>query len=554
MKKILKLTRIFLKSSFSNMNTKMGMPSKTKNKQLSMLLYSILLLYLAGIIILFSYGMINGLKEIQQETTFIGLILFSILGLTTIQSIFSCINILYFTKDSEYILPLPLKPYQILIAKTNVLIIVEYIITILIGLIPLSLYGILTNMGISYYITMIISLALLPILPILLVSIIVMIIMSFAKLTKNKNKFQLLATLLVLIIVIGLSVSMNNVDQNMTDEQMAQMLVEANGMVDLVKGYFPTLDYLINALTSNSVPAIILELVKTIGLTILGLIVYVIIGQKLYLKGLVGNLFGGGAKKVNTKINQKQYKNSKLYKSYIAKEFKILMRNPIFLMQCLLPAVLMPVLVIVLTVLQFNSTDMAEVSTVISSIEVNTLAFCCVIIGIIQFFSMFIYVSITAISRDGKNAIFMKYVPVSLYKQYIYKSIPNLIMNVITIIVTLVAVKLIIDVPIITMILIFVISTIISLVQSVLMIIIDLKRPKLEWDSEYAVVKQNFNLIFPVILSMINIAIIAILGILLNSINIYIGLVTIGIIFSIIAFIVNKYLYKNQNELADKIV
>lgn len=554
MKKILTLTKIFLKSSFSNMNAKMGISLNGKSKYLSKILYGILFLYLGGIIILFSYGMIDGLKSINQETTFIGLILFSILGVTTIQSIFSSINILYFTKDSEYLLPLPLKPYQIILARTNVLIILEYVITILIGFIPLLLYGILTNMGIVYYITMIISLILLPILPILLVSIIVMIIMSFAKLTKNKNRFQLIATILVLIIVIALSLSANSIDENMTDEQLAQMLVQANSMVELIKGYFPTLDYLTNALTSNSLSIILLELIKTAGLTILGLIIYVLVSQKLYLKGLVGNLFSSGSKKVNTKIKQEQYKNSKLYKSYISKEFKTLIRNPIFLMQCLLPAILMPILMIALLYIQFKGDGTSEVNTIFEGINVNSFGVSCVILGIIQFFSMFIYVSITAISRDGKNAVFIKYIPVSLYKQYIYKSIPNVIMNNLTTIITLIAVKLIINLPIVILILLFIISTIISLIQSILMIIIDLKRPKLEWDSEYAVVKQNFNLIFPVILSMINIAIIAITGFLLNTINLYIGLLILGIIFGFIAYITNRYLYKNQNRLADKII
>ena len=552
MRKILTLTKIFLKSSLSNMNTKMGMPSNVKGKYLSKILYTLLFLYLAGIIIILSYGMINGLKGIHQETAFIGLILFSILGITTVQSIFSSINILYFTKDSEYLLPLPLKPYQIILARTNVLIILEYIITILVGLIPLTLYGILTNMGILYYITMIISLVLLPILPILLISIIVMIIMSFARLTKNKNKFQLIATALVLIIVIALSLSLNNVDENMTDEQMAQMLVQANSMVELIKGYFPTLNYLTTALTSNTISTIILELLKTTGLTILGLIIYTLIAQKLYLKGLIGNLFSGETKKINIKINQKQYKNSKLYKSYISKEFKTLIRNPIFLIQCLLPAILMPLLIIALLVVQFK--DMSDVTALLENIDANSFVVSSVILGIIQFFSMFIYVSITAISRDGKSAVFIKYIPVSLYKQYIYKSIPNIIMNIITTIITLIAVKLIINLPIITLILLFIISTIINLVQSILMIIIDLKRPKLEWDSEYAVVKQNLNLVFPVILSMINIMIIAILGFLLNTINVYIGLVIVGIIFGIITYIINRYLYKNQYNLANKII
>ena len=89
---------------------------------------------------------------IRQEQVFIGLILFLALGVSTIQTIFSAINILYFTKDNEYILPLPLKPYQIILARTNVMLIAEYAIILLIGLLPLCIYGFLTGAGILYYI------------------------------------------------------------------------------------------------------------------------------------------------------------------------------------------------------------------------------------------------------------------------------------------------------------------------------------------------------------------------------------------------------------------
>ena len=58
MRKILTLTKIFLRSSLSNMNTKMGMPSNVKGKYLSKILYTLLFLYLAGIIIILSLALV----------------------------------------------------------------------------------------------------------------------------------------------------------------------------------------------------------------------------------------------------------------------------------------------------------------------------------------------------------------------------------------------------------------------------------------------------------------------------------------------------------------
>ena len=553
MDKVIKLTKIFLKNSFSNMDARMGISTKSKSK---IIVYGLLFLYFAGLIIFLGYNLLDGLIAIHQETIFVGMILFMIFGFAIIQTIFSSINILYFTKDSEYLLPLPLKPYQIILARTNVMLIAEYVIIFLIGFIPLVMYGILTGAGIVYYLTMILSVILVPILPVLLISMLIMFIMSFARLTKNRNRFQLFATLLVLAIIIAISISTSGMKQDLTNEEMAQMVVQANGMIELVKGYVPTVDYLMEALTTNSLFTAIVEVLKTLGITIIGFIVYMLIAQKIYFKGLVGNLFGGGASSSNKEINQKEYRNSKLYKSYVGKEFKNMARNPVFLMQCLIPAVLIPIIMVVVVYAGLNSDGMGleQITQMVQQMPTNTFFIACIILGVIQFFTMFIYISITAISRDGENAVFMKYIPVSLYKQYMYKIIPNIIMNIVTIIITLGMAEYLLNLPVITLIALFVVATIMGILQSIAMIIVDLKRPKLNWDSEYAVAKQNLNLVFPVLLAMVNIVILVGFVYLLKDINIYMGVGILGILYIVATVITNKYLYNKQYELADKII
>ena len=553
MEKVIKLTKIFLKNSFSNMDARMGISTKSKSK---ILIYGILFLYFAGLIIFLGYNLLDGLIAIHQETIFVGMILFMIFGLAIIQTIFSSINILYFTKDSEYLLPLPLKTYQIILARTNVMLIAEYLIIFLVGFIPLVMYGILTGAGIIYYSTMIFAVVLIPILPVLLISIIVMFIMSFARLTKNRNRFQLFVTLLVFAIIIALSISTSGMKQDLTNEEMAQMVVQANGMVELVKGYVPTIDYLMEALTTNSLFIAIVEVLKTLGITIIGFILYMIIAQKIYFKGLVGNLFGGGTSSSNKEINQKEYRNSKLYKSYVGKEFKNMARNPVFLLQCLIPAVLIPIIMVVVVYAGLNSDGMGlqQITQMVQQMPTNTFFIACIILGVIQFFTMFIYISITAISRDGENAVFMKYIPVPLYKQYIYKIIPNIIMNIVTIIVTLGMAEYLLRLPVITLIALFIVATIMGILQSISMIIVDLKRPKLNWDSEYAVAKQNLNLVFPMLLAMFNIAIMVGAVFLLKDINVYLGIGLLGILYIVATVVTNKYLYNKQYELADKII
>lgn len=552
MGKIIKLTKVFLKNSFSRTNEKMGIDTKSKAK---VLLYLLLFMYFSGIAIFFSYELISGLIEIQQETVFIGLILLMVLGIVFVQTIFSSINTLYFTKDNEYLLPLPLKPYQIILARTNVMLISEYLVVFLIGFIPLLIYGILTGCEIGYYFIMIISLIVLPILPILLINTVVMIIMNFAKITKNRNRYQLVASLILIAIILILSMSTTGIKNDISNEEMLHMVSQANSMINMVKGYFPTLDLSIESLTANSIIVAIMKLLKVIGITIIGYMIYVLIAQKIYFKGLVGNLFSGySRKKHNKNIKQKYFANSKLYKSYIGKEFKTLIRNPIFFIQCLLPAILIPILMIGIVYLGTEKESLEKIIQIINHENISPFVIDCIILAIIQFFAMVIYISITAISREGKNAVFIKYIPVPLYKQYIYKIIPNIIMNIFTIIISLVVAEYILHLSIITIIALFIISIVMSILQSLVMIIIDLKRPKLVWDSEYAVVKQNLNLIFPVILALINIVIIAISAFLLKDINDCIGILILTILYIILNIFLYKYLYKNQDKLTEMIL
>ena len=548
--KVLSLSKVIFKNSFQNMETAKEVNNK-KSKSM-IILYIFAFLYLAGIVGVFSNSLISELLKIHQEKIFLGVILLGIAGFVLIQTIFSAINLLYYSKDNEYILPLPLKPSQIVIAKTNVLLVTEYFIVAILGLIPLSIYGILTHVNILYYIEMVIVLLIFPIIPILISSLLVLIVMSFAKFTKNRNRFQLIATILILVIVFIASFAMGNTDSS--PEELVQMVMKANGMVELVKNAFPTLGMAIESLTNVNIGIQLLNIMLLIVTTAIIYALYVLVGQKLYLKGAVGNLSSG--KKNKKKIDEKKaFKNSTIFKTYVGKEFKILLRNPIFFMQCVLPAILFPILIIGMTILGINeesngqTIDFANMFTNKTSIYIGIGILC-----VIQFFLMFIYISVTAISRDGQNASFMKYIPVKYMKQIDYKVMPNIIMTSIMSIITVIIAGILIKVDILYLLLILITSIIMGVFQSYVLIIVDLKKPKLEWNSEYAVVKQNMNLIWSVVISLISITALIISGVVLeNTFNSFILTGIIALVYLLVTIITRNYINNNINKLMEKI-
>ncbi len=547
------LTKIFLKSSMQKITEQNGIKDVRKKSKAQITLYALLFAYLIGIMWFLSTKMINVLKEINAETVFIDLVFMMVFFLNILQTVFSSINLLYFSKDTDSILSLPLKPYQIILARTNVMLILEFAVNILIGLIPLIIYGVKLNCNALYYISVIIGLMLLPILPVIIVSLISMVIMSFSKIIKNKNKFQLFTTLIMLVLVIAFSIGITKIDsETMTDEQMAQTLTSAGSFTDMLKTYFPTFGFLVNSIHSNNILTLILETVKTIAVTFIGVVIYLLCAQKLYFKGLIGSLYSGEkTKRGKVKIKAK---SKRLGIIYVFKELKILIRNPVYLVQCVLPALIFPVLFIGLIFIASDEELKGITNSLALMLNFNKPLILMGLVAIMQFFAMFIYVSITAISREGKNATFIKYIPVPLYKQYIYKIIPNVLMNIFSTLIVLGIARYLLPIEITDLIIVFVISILMNVSLSMLCLIMDLKRPKLQWNTEYAVVKQNMNLIFPMIFGTINVGIVIFVNTTLKMYSAYIQLVIIAMIYILANICIYIYLYKKQYELAKKIM
>ena len=166
---------------------------------------------------------------------------------------------------------------------------------------------------------------------------------------------------------------------------------------------------------------------------------------------------------------------------------------------------------------------------------------------------MFNYVSITSISRDGENAVFMKYIPISLEKQCFYKMLPGIILNFVPMIIISFLIKFILQEKIVTEVLVAinVITFLINIFNNYIMILIDLKNPKLHWTTEYAVVKQNMNMFWEVLIFIAEIIICVLWGLFVTTWSLFI-VSTCMILFVGIKKI-KEYINKNEYKLFEKI-
>lgn len=499
MEETLILTKILLKNSL-NKNINKDKLNFKNILQKVFLLFAVL--YIAGVMGFLSKTLIETLKKINQEEVFITLCLLISVIVALCKSILTSLNILYFSKDIEFLLPLPVSPIQIVFSKFNVMLISEYVMQIITFAIPFGVYGVITMQEPLFFIMTVLVFLALPVIPTLLGVLFTVILMRCTSILKDKDIVQYLTVFVTFAIVIAMQIFMVRTS-DMTDFMFANKLLEVNGVARYISDYVIILKQGMLALTELGEVEAWKSIMYLFGESVTAYVVVAILISKSYIKSAT-NIVSGKSSKSIKKVNKLFMKSPR--RSYIEKEFKMLFRTPIFFLNTVLPILIFPVLMGIPIFNLFSSENPEQITALISSTTdniQNTAGFA-ICLCIINFLYMLNYVSVTAISRDGENAIFMKYIPIELHKQCRYKAMPSIILNMYPLIIILIAMKLILrEISFIFVAELFIVGLLCNVFLSYGAILIDVLRPKLHWTSEYTVVKQNLNILWDIVFIII---------------------------------------------------
>ncbi len=162
-------------------------------------------------------------------------------------------------------------------------------------------------------------------------------------------------------------------------------------------------------------------------------------------------------------------------------------------------------------------------------------------------------ISISSISREGKDAIYMKFIPVDFYKQFLYKSMPQIFVNIIIIFMVLILVKLIFpNFNFIYLIFLFILANLLNILNSNLMVLVDFYKPNLNWNADYEAIKNN-NKLFQYVLTIIIILLLIYFHKIFFDINLNLACILIILILIILILIINKIIKININKIFKKI-
>ena len=559
--KIIKdLTKIFLKSAYQDINI-INKETKKINKR-SVFVWLILIVSLALFYI--SNEIIKALVSSGYPEVFLSIYFLVLAIFIMFQTILVCTNIFYFSKDIELILPFPIKPVNLLIAKFNTLICTLYVSEAIFGIIPICIYGILTHSTLLFYIYAVLIFIFFPVFLALVLSIIMMFVMKISKFIKNKEIFQTIITLLLVtsIFIVEYNVINNIFIQNKEIEivennfQIADKLIEFNNKIETSNKLFLVINPAVKVLKNSNLQNIF-EIIKIILIDFITFIIFIFIVKKTYLKDILKNT-SYLIKTSNKGINlYKKCKKNIIFKAYIKKEFKNLFRNSMVFMQCVYPMIISLITVIIISIILLPKLNEVlnnpDIKQLIGNLEFD-LSIVYIILSGIQVLFMISPASLTSISRDGKNASFMKYIPISYFRQILYKGLPQIFINSISVIIIIgILYYAFPSIGIVNVLLVFISSMILNALNSYSMIIVDLLNPKLEWDSEYEILKQNNNRYFQYAFTVIVILILVYLNKVLEGINLNLAIIITSIVFLFILIIELILIKIRENKLMKKI-
>lgn len=409
-------------------------------------------------------------------------------------------NEFYFSNDIEFLLPWPLRAYQIVGAKFTAAFYNENIMQFILVLSCIIGYGIGSGMGLANWLLSLIGILTLPILPLVYCGIASMLLMGFTRFIRNKDIIQRFCIVMIFALLLALVGSIGFL-QNMDIDSYVETLASGNQPFFNIMNYiFPNVPLFVKTFREGNIFA----LVEYIFVNLIGIVALLGIAELTYFKGVIG-LTSSPSKKHTKSLEHLLHKTKQHVPAYayFLKEIRILCRTPVFFTNCIAINFVWPIFIYAMYKLQSNPISLSQLQQLYARKDIRVqLFFLLGIVGISVIVAAMNSLSSNSISREGKHFSFMKYIPVPYETQWNVKAFVGILFPAIGVLIYFIPFCILIQVPL-SHILLYLVLCIMSITfVSFMGIYIDSIQPKLIWDDELSALRENYNTFFSMAISI----------------------------------------------------
>lgn len=481
-----------LRSNNSNLAKKIGI----------VLVYLLVLISLCPILVMTGISLWTMFNiGLGQPTLTIYFIVQCLLSLFTI--VFAFPSIFYFSADNKTLLALPLDAFDIVGAKTILVLGTQAITMVGTSLPALISYGLSTVFTWPGLILLILAELVIHLTLFAITGTLCLLLFSVLPKVINKDRFTLITSGLALILSITISLSaqgLGNRFETFDPSTMTALLESLENSLGFLTYLFFQIPFATNSILSLS----FLDFLVEIGIFILSMALYIWAAKQWYLPSAMAADWAASSKK---KLEKDQIHSLAPWKAYLKSEVTILFKTPAYLFNVCLSGFIVPIVLSMVLLMQKQEIEEGIFSKLPNGVfEIPGLSLWAIALSVGLFCSLFLAgisgTSSTAISRMGLSGVaWMKVIPISISKQALLKCVPGIVLSILSTQFVVIPLHLFLHYPL-WLDFFFLIGNVLgSLFNNFLGMVIDLLHPKLVWESEIQAVKSNFNAVIDLAIS-----------------------------------------------------
>ena len=248
------------------------------------------MLTLAGFVIFMEFSMFSAFEMLNAPEMLPGLAILLAMVTALLFSVFQMLAALYFSRDTASMAYLPLTSRTVLAAKWTEVYVSELLFSLLIAAPAVVLYGIHYAADWTYYLRMVPVLLAVNCIPLTISLLLASILGRFTSLTRHKEVWVVLGTVLMLVVVLGLEWSiLPKIPEDADAAFFAQMLIGVQPMLRAFIHAFPPVAWAVDGIAGDWLQWLAFLAVSIGGAAILlmGIAVAALLGTR-YLGAVLG--------------------------------------------------------------------------------------------------------------------------------------------------------------------------------------------------------------------------------------------------------------------------
>ncbi len=403
---------------------------------------------------------------------------------------FSVLSAFYFSTDLPVLVPLPLQSWEILGAKLAVVLTGQYAINLIV-LLPLCLrYGLLAGVGLGFVLSAVVVFFALPLLPLVLASLLAVLLMRAVNLSRHRDKLTLIGGLVLLVVTIGFQFWLqNSLGAQDPEVIMEQLLSRADGLVRAAGRVFPPSVWAAQAMAYAHTGQGWLNLLYLVLVSVLALLVLYLLGEKVFLQGLLQGLEGTRGSGKRRQVSLDREGRWPLLTLGLL-EAKLFVRHPGFALNGLVGYVLVPAMVLLPLFgqsLQNNPFELLALDRLPPAVVAGGIAL------FFMFMTAMSMIPATTFSREGGQLWIIRSLPLTIEQIIAAKVVGSQVVNTVGCVLGIVPVAFFLGWGAEEVVLGALLGVLLASALAGFLVLFDLRKPMLVWTNPIKAVKSNLN-------------------------------------------------------------